>query len=75
MERLVEEFDENHDGLFTFEEMRLMGKRLTELGADSLPIPYCQALMFPIESPKGTSMEMAQVLLFIALYDCIPVLL
>ena len=63
VDALVEEFDTNGDGLFTFNEVKGMFPRLRELGAGSLPIPYCQALLHPIESLKSTSMEMAQYFL------------
>ena len=74
VELLIEEFDTNHDGMFTFEEVSGMFPRLKELGADSLPIPYCQALMWPIEALKSTSMEMAQYFLglrFMAIMFCV----
>ena len=74
MKHLIDEFDTNHDGLFTFEEVSGMFPRLKELGADALPIPYCQALMWPVEALKSTSMEMAQYFLglrFMAILFCV----
>ena len=63
MERLMAEFDENHDGCFTWNEVQGMYPRLKEMGAEDLPIPYGQALCYPIDALKSTSMEMAQCVL------------
>ena len=63
MSQLMVEFDANHDGLFTWDEVQGIYPRLKELGAENLRIPYCSALCSPVEMLKSTSMEMAQYFL------------
>ena len=72
MERLMVEFDENHDGCFTWNEVQGMYPRLKEMGAEDLPIPYAQALCYPIDALKSTSMEMAQCVLSPPPLPCFP---